>query len=537
MNEGLLQLAFGNLVLSGAIGALAYGVHRTGRYPALAHFLWALVLIKAITPPLLVVPVPLLDTAPAAASSVLGSWPPAGVPAGGSLIGSVAGAAGQYAGTAVVLAWAMGSVLVLLASVRRIRRFGTLLRETSGPAPPEIERLAAAVGYELGLRSVPPISVTTARISPMTWWTRGRVRLVLPATLLQRVDPQGLRWVLAHELAHIERRDHLLRWLEWVACVAAWWNPVVWWARHNLRLDEEDACDARVIERVQGMPHAYASTLLNVVEVLAAPVSPAPAMATGIDAARSLERRLSAIVSGSPPRTAPRPLAIGAGSAAMSLLVMGIGAPAAPAVEVPAPLLPEVAIAGPLASEGVVGVPEVGVRLSQGSAAASDTEAAVTDYTAVSTVGSAVPAQNDRGYEGTERADSITGSAGADTIRGHLGADKLYGLAGSDVIHGGDGADKLAGGAGPDVLGGGPGRDTISGGAGDDTIHGGAGADVIEGGPGSDTIDGGAGDDVVRTWADGVPDTIDCGSGDDRAVIGRNDSVERCETVVVRDPS
>ena len=121
-----------------------------------------------------------------------------------------------------------------------------------------------------------------------------------------------LRWVLAHELAHIKRRDHLVRWLEWLACVAFWWNPVVWWARRNLRLDEEDACDAFVLEHIDGQPRSYARTLLAAVEVMAQPGARAPSLATGIDAAESLERRLkNMIVSPVQQRPAPRRLLAG----------------------------------------------------------------------------------------------------------------------------------------------------------------------------------------------------------------------------------
>ncbi len=55
---------------------------------------------------------------------------------------------------------------------------------------------------------------------------------------LDGYDNRELRWVVAHELAHVWRRDHLVRWLEWVACVVFWWNPVAWWA-HAIRADGE----------------------------------------------------------------------------------------------------------------------------------------------------------------------------------------------------------------------------------------------------------------------------------------------------------
>ena len=51
MTEALVGLGLSNLLLSAAIGLVAYGVHRRGRYPALAHLLWVLTLIAAVTPP------------------------------------------------------------------------------------------------------------------------------------------------------------------------------------------------------------------------------------------------------------------------------------------------------------------------------------------------------------------------------------------------------------------------------------------------------------------------------------------------------
>ena len=58
---------------------------------------------------------------------------------------------------------------------------------------------------------------------------------------------QDWQWIVAHELAHVRRRDYLVRWVEWLACVCFWWNPVVWWAQRNLRAMEEICCDDLVL--------------------------------------------------------------------------------------------------------------------------------------------------------------------------------------------------------------------------------------------------------------------------------------------------
>jgi beta-lactamase regulating signal transducer with metallopeptidase domain len=501
--ETVLELALGNVIISTALAFLAYAVHRSGRYPAAAHALWVLVLVKAVTPPLLVLSVPAVSVGGEGPVSAGGITAVAGASgASGSPLEALASVAAEHGAAILLMAWLAGGIIVALVSARRIHRFGRLLSATSTTAPPAVERLAASVGFELGMRATPPVYVTSARISPMTWWTRGRARLILPLSLLQQVDGAELRWVLAHELAHVKRRDHFVRWLEWLACVAFWWNPVVWWARRNLRLDEEDACDAFVLAHVEGASRAYAGTLLTVVEVLARPRGHVPAMATGIDAASSLEHRLSTIISTDPRRRAPRPLVAGITVVAVAAMALGFGSSDG---------TPEEAATAPRgATADAIAVP----ASIEGS---PDQE--VTRY---ATVSSSLPAG------ATLESGTYVGSAGSDAFAGTAAGETIYGYAGADDLRGGGGADIIRGGAG---------RDTIRGGAGRDELVGGAGADIIRGGAGRDTVVAGAGDDTVYVWADGTPDLVDCGEGTDRAVIDSTDSARYCETVEVRDPA
>ena len=527
MTEALVWLGLSNLLLSAAVGLMAYAVHRGGHDPALAHLLWVLTLIVAVAPPVLVFSLPLateVALAPGSvseASSVNGATP-------------VAAWLRERLPALLVVGWITGSLVVLTASAQRIVRFGRLLRRSCRPAPPGIGHLARVVAYELDMQTVPSVHLSGARLAPMTWWSGGRVRVVLPEALRHEVDDDQLRWILAHELAHIKRRDHLVRWLEWLASVAFWWNPIVWWSRRNLRRDEEDACDALVLHHLQGQPRAYARTLLKVVEVMAAPTDATPTLATGIDAARSLERRLTRIVSGTRGHRAPRVVTAGSVATALLLMTLGVNAQADPATNVTQPNRDRAPRAVPIMG---VTVPARAALDSTPPAPMPGVSRKANVVAATATLRLSGALAEDGRYVGTAAADSLTGSADDESFKGFAGADVIGGGPGRDAIDGGDGADTIRGGDGADRLNGGRGRDTIGGGAGADTINGGAGADVIQGGAGRDTIAAGAGDDVVRVWADGTPDVVDCGGGNDRAVIGSSDTATRCETVIIRDPS
>ena len=54
----LLEIGLTNAVMATAIGVLAGVVGGVCRRPALSHSLWLLVLLKLITPPLLLLPIP-----------------------------------------------------------------------------------------------------------------------------------------------------------------------------------------------------------------------------------------------------------------------------------------------------------------------------------------------------------------------------------------------------------------------------------------------------------------------------------------------
>ena len=56
-----------------------------------------------------------------------------------------------------------------------------------------------------------------------------------------------LKYVLAHEEAHIKRKDHIIKPLAFVIVALHWFNPVLWVSYVLLCRDIEVACDEKVI--------------------------------------------------------------------------------------------------------------------------------------------------------------------------------------------------------------------------------------------------------------------------------------------------
>lgn len=87
-----------------------------------------------------------------------------------------------------------------------------------------------------------------------------RPRIYLPCSL----TPQQQECVLAHERAHLRRRDHWWKPLGWLLVCVFWFHPLLWLAYALLGRDMELSCDEAVIRTMDlDGKKAYSYTLLS----------------------------------------------------------------------------------------------------------------------------------------------------------------------------------------------------------------------------------------------------------------------------------
>jgi beta-lactamase regulating signal transducer with metallopeptidase domain len=186
--------------------------------------------------------------------------------------------------------WVLGAIVIGWRQGRETMRFARFTRR-SLPAPDALVAEVETVARWLGV-GVPQVRVLPGLTSPVMWclW---RPVLLWPAGLECRLKGDGRRAVLAHELAHLRRRDHWVRRLEMVAAVLHWWNPLFWIARKRLRADAELACDAWAAG--QADRRAYAEALLEVCSFNPRR-RPAPAVGVIGEGRRAMQERLTMIM-------------------------------------------------------------------------------------------------------------------------------------------------------------------------------------------------------------------------------------------------
>lgn len=67
--------------------------------------------------------------------------------------------------------------------------------------------------------------------------------ILLPAALLTSLTPAYLEALLAHELAHVRRRDYLANLLQGLAEVLLFFHPAIWWLSARIRAEREELSD------------------------------------------------------------------------------------------------------------------------------------------------------------------------------------------------------------------------------------------------------------------------------------------------------
>ncbi len=318
-----------NTLTAALLAGLVYAVIRVGKpAPGVRHALWLIVLLKLVSPveflwsvPLAVRPAPMAEESPVSIEP-LPPMPAYGlvseefieVPVGADAMPVFAFEDRAVAETTLMVSpsevapavpkpvtefhwewwllavWVAGGAAVFARMTRDTWRFGRFARHAK-KAPDELVAEVAVVANRLGLRT-PAVKKLAGLASPVMWCV-GRPVLLWPADLDKQVTGDGRRAVIAHELAHLRRRDHWVRRLEMLAAVAHWWNPIFWLARRRLRADAEWACDEWAA--AQADRRAYAEALLAVCSFQPRR-RPAPAVGVLGEGKRDMQERLTLIM-------------------------------------------------------------------------------------------------------------------------------------------------------------------------------------------------------------------------------------------------
>jgi len=226
-----------------------------------------------------------------------------------------------------VMPWidAMWLVGVLVLSARTLGGWYMLhrLRSTSLIVVPDAVRAQfARLAARMGIPGPVDLFLSERISSPMAIGAF-RYIVLMPISAITHLSAEQIEVVLAHELAHIRRRDYLWNIIQTVVETLFFFHPAVWWVSGSLRRQRELCCDDVALACCDN-PVTYATALLRLEEQRRGDLRLAMAL-DGHQSGLSLRSRILRILGeGEGEAGAARGREIGTLSVAVVLAVLGL---------------------------------------------------------------------------------------------------------------------------------------------------------------------------------------------------------------------
>ncbi len=162
--------------------------------------------------------------------------------------------------------WLAGALFLCIFYIFKNIKFWLLIKEKPVLANNDILDLLEDCRKRMKIKSMVKITVTDEVKSPALFGYL-RPRLLLPEGVPEKLSHSELAYLFMHELAHLKRHDIGISWIVTLLQAFQWFNPIVWLAFYQMRIDQESACDASVLKRLQqGQSKDYAAAILDFLE-------------------------------------------------------------------------------------------------------------------------------------------------------------------------------------------------------------------------------------------------------------------------------
>ena len=170
--------------------------------------------------------------------------------------------------------WIVGILIMIIFILKSLLRLNTLKKSSLPLQNKKIRQLYNDCLDEINITTDIPIYSTVFLKSPITVGLF-RPYIYLPIHLIsdyhvtdtEHITATEMRYILLHELQHYKHKDALVNYLMNISCVLYWFNPFVWYALKEMRIEREMACDASVLKMLKDDDYEkYGNTLINFAE-------------------------------------------------------------------------------------------------------------------------------------------------------------------------------------------------------------------------------------------------------------------------------
>lgn len=177
--------------------------------------------------------------------------------------------------TLAMVIWLLGILLlcaVLVGKMMRLRHWHKQQKKQGIPL--WFHELLVKTAQHFDITRLPAIVFNDKAVTPAVYGMFRPVML-LPANYFDKLSAEEAQHVLLHELAHLKRGDLWLNGLTLIMQIIYWFNPLLIWARRQMKHVREICCDLTVANVLREKTPAYRQTLLNTArELLTETVEP-----------------------------------------------------------------------------------------------------------------------------------------------------------------------------------------------------------------------------------------------------------------------
>lgn len=161
--------------------------------------------------------------------------------------------------------WIVGFVLIVFFTMFQYASFAFSVCHNCFTVPPVFEKLYQQQCQELKIKKAPDVKVSPKLLSPIT------IGWIHPTIILsfQNLSDsyENVKLLFKHELSHCKQKDNVWRTFISLVLSVYWFHPLVWCLFYSFSLENEIACDEKVLQDSSArIKNLYARLLVSTIE-------------------------------------------------------------------------------------------------------------------------------------------------------------------------------------------------------------------------------------------------------------------------------
>lgn len=163
----------------------------------------------------------------------------------------------------ITIIWITGMLVIIALTIHAWMKLRRIKKSTSIVKNQEVLTLFEQCKQRLHISQQLVLVKSPLIKSPLTFGIF-KTYIILPRHAEAWMSMDDLKYILLHELNHYKYKDIATNYLVILFNILYWYNPLIWIAFREMRLDREIACDGAVLKMLdQNQYEAYGNTIIN----------------------------------------------------------------------------------------------------------------------------------------------------------------------------------------------------------------------------------------------------------------------------------